>query len=261
MKIASWNVNGIRASYNKGLLEFIKKTQPDILCLQETKAHPDQLGAEFHNLGHYNHSYWSHSDTKKGYSGTATYTKTPCLKLKKGMGIKKFDREGRFVITEYSSFILLNIYFPNGALGEERHAFKQEFLSRLLVFLKNLEERSKKDLIIVGDYNVAYLNIDVHSPKTLSETSGFLPEERAWFKNDFLQSNFIDLFRIFYPEKQNIYTWWSYRQNARKNNKGWRIDYICVSNKLKSCAKSIEIYDKQMGSDHAPILADFGLTI
>ena len=252
MKIASWNVNGIRACYEKGLLDFIKSESPDILCLQETKAHPDQLEKHFQLTNIYPVSYWSSSATRKGYSGTCTYLKKPCKTYKKGMGIRKFDQEGRFVITEHSHFILLNIYFPNGALTEARHVFKQEFLQRILIFLKDLEKTYKKPLILVGDYNVAYLNQDVFSPETLHKISGFLPEEQDWFKS-FLSQGFIDVFRHFYPQKKEAFTWWSYRQNARHHNRGWRIDHICVSDSLESYLKTIKIHDKQLGSDHCPI--------
>ena len=259
MKITSWNVNGIRACYKKGLTDFIKSESPDILCLQETKAHPDQLdeSLKFQNI--YPISYWSSCSTRKGYSGTCTYLKTPSQNHWEGIGIKKFDREGRFVITEHSQFILLNIYFPNGALTEERHLFKQEFLQRILFFLKRLEEEYKKPLILVGDYNVAYLDQDVFSPETLQKTSGFLPEEKEWFKN-FLNQDFIDIFRHFYPEKKDVYTWWSHRENARRHNRGWRIDHVCVSKSLKDKVKSIKILDEQMGSDHCPVTVELKLT-
>ena len=258
MKIASWNVNGIRACYGKGLLDFVESESPDILCLQETKAHLDQLEPEFQLLNVYPVSYWSSCSTRKGYSGTCTYLKKSCQKQWKEMGIKKFDREGRFVITEHSHFILLNVYFPNGALTEERHMFKQEFLQRMLIFLKDLEKKSKKPLILLGDYNVAYMDQDVFSPQTLGQTSGFLPEERAWFKT-FLDQNFIDVFRYFYPAKEKAFTWWSYRENARRNNRGWRIDHVCVSQQLKSQLKNITIHDKQLGSDHCPVSIEIDL--
>ena len=253
MKIASWNVNGIRASLKKGLEDFIRKEKPDILCLQETKAHPDQLNWERKHL--YPFEYWSICGKKKGYSGTAIFSQRPALRVLKGMGIKKFDYEGRILVFELKEFILLNIYFPNGALKLERHLFKQEFLSRLAPFLQELKQKSKKELIIVGDYNTAYLDIDVHSPKKLSETSGFLPEERLWFQN-FLKQGYVDIYRHFYPEKKSVYTWWSMREKARANNRGWRIDHICSSPALLPKIKSVEICAHQLGSDHCPIIIE-----
>lgn len=255
MKIATWNVNGIRASFSKGLEDFVKKQSPDILCLQETKAHPQQLDERIKELGDYPFQHWSACGKKKGYSGTATFSKIPVLNFKSGMNIKKFDWEGRMVISEHKDFCVLNIYFPNGALTMSRHFFKQEFLKRLPIFLKELREKTGKELIIVGDYNVAYLDIDVHSPKTLAKTSGFLPEERQWFKN-FLELGYIDVFRHFYPEQKDAYSWWSFRENARNKNRGWRIDYICVTKNLKDKLKGIEIEQQQLGSDHCPIILE-----
>ena len=257
-KIASWNINGIRACYNKGLPEFVKNRSPHILCLQETKAHPEQLTDTIREFGNYSFYYWSSSGRKKGYSGTLTATHKPALKVSRGMGIKKFDWEGRFVITEYKSFILLNIYFPNGSLTEERHLFKQEFLSRFSDFAVSLEKKNHKPLIVLGDYNTAYLDRDVYSPETLQKDSGFLPEERKWF-SDFLEKGFIDVFRHFYPEKKEAFTWWSYRENARRLNRGWRIDHICVSQQLKNKLKSVRICQDQLGSDHCPIVMEIDL--
>lgn len=253
MKIATWNVNGIRASFDKGLSDFIKKQSPDILCLQETKAHPDQLKAN--QKRPYPHEYWSVCGTKKGYSGTAVFSKTPPLSTLKGIGIKKFDREGRILIFEEKNFILLNIYFPNGALTVQRHLFKQKFLRRLPLFLKGLRKKTGKGLIITGDYNVAYLEIDVHSPKTLQQTSGFLPEERQWFE-DFLKQGYVDVYRHFYPDKKEAFTWWSLREKARAKNLGWRIDHFCVTEDLIPKIKSIEICSRQTGSDHCPLIME-----
>ena len=250
MKIVSWNVNGIRAAYNKGLKSFVKKASPDILCLQETKAHPDQIETDLAPF-----EYWSVCGVKKGYSGTCIFSKKKALNIGHGIGIKKFDWEGRVISFETKDFILLNIYFPNGAMTLARHEFKQEFLKRLPPFLKNLREKTKKELIILGDYNVAYEDIDVHAPKTLGNTSGFLPEERTWMR-DFLKEGYTDVFRHFYPKKKDIYTWWSLREGARAKNKGWRIDHILVTKKLLSKIKSIKILDKQMGSDHCPVVLE-----
>ena len=196
--------------------------------------------------------------TKKGYSGTAVFSKKAALNISKGIGIKKFDWEGRILIFEDKHFVLLNIYFPNGALTIQRHLFKQEFLKRLPFFLEELKKKTKKELIIVGDYNVAYKEFDVHSPKTLQGTSGFLLEERRWFEN-FLKKGYVDVFRHFYPDKTEAYTWWSLREKARANNRGWRIDHICVTENLKPRIKSIKICDRQMGSDHCPVIIEMDL--
>lgn len=256
MKIATWNVNGIRACFDKGLASYIKKQSPDLLCIQETKAHPDQLKDSQIKL--YPYEYWSVCGTQKGYSGTAIFSKKAPLNITKGMGIKKFDREGRILIFEDKKFILLNIYFPNGALTLQRHQFKQEFLKRLLFFLEELQNIYKKELIIVGDYNVAYKEIDVHSPKTLQQTSGFLPEERQWFEG-FLKKSFVDVYRHFYPNQKDAYTWWSYREGARAHNKGWRIDHICMTKNLIPSVQSIKIQTQQMGSDHCPLMMELDL--
>lgn len=256
MKIATWNINGFRASFNKGLVEFVHAVSPDILCLQETKVHPDQLQSHQKNL--FPNEEWSLCGTKKGYSGTAIFSKEPALRIIKGIGIKQFDWEGRSIAFEGERFVLVNIYFPNGALTLERHLFKQEFLKRLPFFLDDLKRKTNKGLIVVGDYNVAYKEIDVYSPKTLQKTSGFLPEERQWFK-DFLKKGYIDVYRYFYPDKKEAYTWWSLRERARTNNRGWRIDHICITENLEPRLKSIKICSEQMGSDHCPLLMEIDI--
>ena len=249
MKIVSWNVNGIRACSQKGLFNFLETEDPDILCLQESKAHLDDLEENITRpLGRM--GYWSFAD-RKGYSGTVTFVKQPVKKVTHGIGIKKFDSEGRFVITQHPKFTLFNVYFPNGSQTEKRHLFKQEFLKRFASYLERHAKAGEK-LIVVGDYNTAYLEWDVFDPKALNTVSGFLPEERAWFKN-FLALGFIDCYRHFYPEKKDIYTWWSYREGARKQNRGWRIDHICITPNLLQHLKSATIKPTQMGSDHCPI--------
>ncbi|MDE0119676.1 MAG: exodeoxyribonuclease III [Bdellovibrionales bacterium] len=249
MKIISWNVNGIRACARKGFVSFLEKEDPDILCIQESKAHPDDVDEELiRPLKRL--SYWSFAD-RKGYSGTVTFVKKPVKTIQHGIGIKKFDYEGRFVITDHGDFLLFNVYFPNGSQTEKRHFFKQEFLKRFSSYLRSLINKGKK-LIVLGDYNTAYLEWDVFDPKGLKNTSGFLPEERKWFQ-DFLSLGFIDCYRHFYPQKKEAYTWWSYRESARKNNKGWRIDHICVTSHLVNQLKSVDILSSQQGSDHCPI--------
>ena len=258
MRIATWNVNGIRACSSKdhGFFEFLEKYDPDIFCIQETKAHPGQLSEKL--IDPLNRKGYFSSAKRKGYSGTATFVKNQPEKVEHGIGIKKYDDEGRFVVTTHKDFVLYNVYFPNGASREERHDYKQEFLYDFTEHLKEEHLDHKQPVILVGDYNVAYLEHDVFDPVRLSKVSGFLPEERDWF-HYFLNTGFVDVFRHFYPDKKDIYSWWSYRERARKDNRGWRIDHICVSNDLIKKVKSIEIVDQQMGSDHCPIVMDISL--
>lgn len=252
MKIVSWNVNGIRACAKKGLIDFLHAEEPDIFCVQETKAHIDQVEPDIRELG-YDHSYWS-SATKKGYSGVATFTLSEPGQIKIGWGIEKYELEGRIVWTEHEDFDLYNIYFPNGGAREERHLFKQEFLKDLSAHLKGEIKKGKK-IIVVGDYNVAHTEIDVHDPVRLSKVSGFLPEERAWFSS-FLELGFVDTFRHFHPNEKERYSWWDYRTLGRVSNRGWRIDYICVSENLRGQLKSADILDQVEGSDHCPVMLE-----
>ena len=249
MKIVTWNVNGIRACSKKGLLQYMERENPDILCLQETKAHPEQLDETLLHPDGWT-AYWS-SALKRGYSGTVTYTKPSPESVQHGIRVRKFDSEGRFVVTDYGDFLLYNVYFPNGAASDERHDFKQEFLEK---FRRHLSRKiaAGREIIVLGDYNVAYREIDVHDPKRLSKVSGFLPEEREWFDR-FLETGFIDLFAYFCPDEKDHYTWWSYRENARIANRGWRIDHICVTPGLLPKVQEVEIQDQQMGSDHCPV--------
>ena len=257
MKIISWNVNGIRAAYKKDLPGFISKQKPDIFCLQETKAHPDQVEPELRTFGQYE-SAWS-SATKKGYSGTATFwnSKASPKIVSRGIDIPKYDSEGRFVISDHEKFKLFNIYFPNGGSGDERHNFKQEFLKDLLSYLEVLLKKGER-LIITGDYNIAHAEMDVHDPKRLSKESGFLPEERAWL-DSFFALGFVDCFRHFHKGEKDRYSWWSYREMARVNNRGWRIDYFSVSPNLVSEMKNCDILDEQEGSDHCPLILELDI--
>lgn len=252
MKIVTWNVNGIRAVAGKGFWEFLESEKPDIVCLQETKAHPDQLEEAFTAPKGWS-TYWSAAQ-RPGYSGTATFCREKPEAVEFGFGIPKFDAEGRMVVTKFKNFSLYNVYFPNGGSGLERHEYKQEFLKR---FKHHLLKKVKagENIISVGDYNVAYLDIDVYNPKELASESGFLPEERQWMK-EFLDGGFVDCYRKFHPEKAKAYTWWSYFQNARPMNLGWRIDHICVSKGLEKSLKSCEILMDQAGSDHCPVVAE-----
>lgn len=255
MKIVTWNVNGIRSVVQKGFYEFLERESPDILCLQETKAHPEQLeGALTAPPGWTTH--WS-AAWRPGYSGTATFCRAKPEAVTHGFGVPKFDAEGRLVVTRFNDFVLYNCYFPNGGARQERHEFKQEFLKRFAHHL-HTQVRAGENVILVGDYNVAYLDIDVYNPKSLSTESGFLPEERQWMAR-FLEGGFIDTFRYFHPDEKHRYTWWAYYQNARVGNRGWRIDHICVSRSLESKLRSVKILDQQEGSDHCPVALEIAL--
>ena len=255
MKIISWNVNGIRACYKKGLVDFVTKENPDIFCIQETKAHIDQVEEEARTLTR-PHSYWS-SATRKGYSGTATFVHHEPPVVQKGIGIHEYDSEGRIVMTDHGAFDLYNIYFPNGGSGEDRHLFKQKFLKDLNIHLKEKLQKGR-EIVVVGDYNVAHNDIDVYDPIKLSRESGFLPEERAWM-DSFLELGFIDTFRYFHPNEENRFSWWSYYEMARPVNRGWRIDYICISKGLQKYLSSADILDQVHGSDHCPVVATLDL--
>lgn len=249
LKIISWNVNGIRAIYKKDLAGFLERQKPDIFCVQETKCKEAQVSDEkFESL--YPNSFWSEA-VKPGYSGTATFTKIKPLEVMHGIGEEDYDSEGRFVITQYPQFLLYNVYFPNGGMGEERHNFKQKFLAD---FTDHLAEKINEghEVLVLGDYNVAHKDIDVHDPKRLSKVSGFLPEEQEWF-TEFLEVGFVDAFRHFYPNMKDKYTWWSYRERAKEHNRGWRIDYMCMTPGLIPHVKSFKHLDTQTGSDHCPL--------
>lgn len=253
IKLATWNVNGIRASYEKGLFQYVSDYAPDILCLQETKAHREQVEPKLQTLG-YAFDHWSSAE-RKGYSGVATFVNDKPKKVFNSFNESGYQKEGRILWTQHEHFDLYNIYFPNGGSGEERHNFKQKFLKELNQHLK-FEIKKGKEIVVVGDYNVAYLEYDVHDPVRLSKESGFLPEERQWFR-DFLGLGFVDAFRHFYPEKKEMYSWWSYRELARERNKGWRIDHICVTPQLVPHLKSCQIMMNQVGSDHCPVVVEF----
>ena len=256
MKIVSWNVNGIRACANKGFLDFVFDCDPDILCLQETKAHQAIVDKELVQIDGYT-SYWSSAATKKGYSGTATYTKKIALNTGYGLGIRKFDNEGRFVVSDHGAFLLYNVYFPNGSASEDRHLFKQEFLHSFLFHLKQ-KISAGREVIVLGDYNVAHQEIDVYDPVRLSSVSGFLPEERRWF-DEFLGAGFVDSFRHIHGDLPEKFSWWSYREKARENNRGWRLDMISVTQGLVDKIRGAEILVDQEGSDHCPVMLELDL--
>lgn len=252
MKIVSWNVNGIRACRKKGFDQFAQKINADLLCLQETKAHSEQVDLEPKKLK-VKELYWSSAE-KKGYSGTLSICKQEPLEVTKGIGIKKFDSEGRFVVTEFKDFLVYNIYFPNGAASEERHLYKMDFLKAM--YKQTQKDLQKaKSLIVLGDYNIAHREEDIHDPVRLDGMSGFKPEEREWM-DKYFALGMHDSFRLKHPKKKENYSWWSYRAGSRERNKGWRIDYISVSSDLKDRVKSARILTDVMGSDHCPILLE-----
>jgi exodeoxyribonuclease-3 len=248
LRLLSWNVNGIRAIQKKGFLDWFKKENPDVLCLQETKAHPDQLVDELKNIPGYE-AYFSAAE-RKGYSGVVTYTKQKPKSVQQGIGVKKFDSEGRFIITEFDDYTLFNIYFPNGKASAERLQYKMDFYETFLKHCKKLLKQNKK-IVVCGDVNTAYKEIDIARPKENSETSGFLPQEREWI-DKFLAAGFLDTFRMFNQEAEQ-YTWWDMVTRARERNVGWRIDYFYASENLKKNIVSAAIHSTVMGSDHCPI--------
>lgn len=248
LKIISYNVNGIRAAIKKGLIEWIKENDFDIICIQETKSQPEQVDMEpFEQLG-YQH-YW-HSAQKKGYSGVLTLSKISADFVESGLGIEKYDNEGRLIRTDFGDWTLLNCYFPSGTSGTIRQDFKYEFLDDIFDWVQKLRKKRDK-IILVGDYNIAHTENDIHNPKGNKNNSGFLPEERAWMSKWF-DHNFVDSYRYLNPEKTE-YSWWSYRANARANNKGWRLDYQSVTDNIKS--KLVEAFHIETArhSDHCPV--------
>jgi len=252
MKILSWNVNGLRAVYKKGAFDAIFQTDPDIICLQETKAHPDQLPGEVRSPAGYN-AYFDHSKVKKGYSGVAIFSKIKPEKIEYGIGISKFDEEGRTLVAYYKDFVLLNVYFPNGNGSPERLAFKMEYYDEFLKFIDKLKKKGK-EIIFCGDVNTAHQEIDLFHPKENEKNSGFLPMERKWI-DKLISHGYIDTFRKLHPEKIQ-YSWWAAITYARDRNVGWRIDYFFTSDSLQDRIKRAEILDNIMGSDHCPILLE-----
>ncbi|NLM73906.1 MAG: exodeoxyribonuclease III [Clostridiaceae bacterium] len=253
LKLISWNVNGLRAVLGKGFLEFFDKEKPDILCLQETKLSEGQLDLELE--GYY--SYYNYAE-KKGYSGTAVYTRIKPLDVTFGIGIDEHDHEGRVITLEFENCFLVNVYTPNSQRGLARLPYRMEWEDAFRAYLVSLD--SKKPVIVCGDMNVAHQEIDLKNPQSNHNNAGFSDEERAKF-SELLEAGFIDSFRYFYPDQEGAYTWWSYMFKAREKNVGWRIDYFCVSKKIEDKIKDALIYSEVMGSDHCPVglLADEGL--
>ena len=252
LRALSWNVNGLRAIHKKGFLEWLAKERPDILCLQETKASPDQLPATLRDIDGYQ-TYFSSAE-RKGYSGVGLYTRTKPDRVSYGFGIEKFDREGRVIIAEYREVVLFNIYFPNGKSSAERLEYKMEFYDAFLECVDKLK-REGRNIIVCGDVNTAHKEIDLARPKANETISGFLPEERAWI-DQFLGQGYVDIFRMF-NEKPQQYTWWDQMTRARDRNVGWRIDYFFVNEQFTNRVKNAYILPDVMGSDHCPVGLDF----
>ena len=256
MKIVSYNVNGIRSAIQKGFYNWLDEVNPDIVCLQEIKASPDQIGLiDLESRGY--HHYW-YPAQKKGYSGVAIFSKIKADHVVYGCGIEKYDIEGRVLRIDIGNLSVLSTYHPSGSSGEERQAFKMEWLEDYLNFLKNLKSE-RPYFIASGDYNICHKAIDIHNPKSNANTSGFLPEEREWFDR-LIDSGYVDTFRYF-NDQPNQYSWWSYRANARSKNLGWRIDYHIATENLKNHLVSSVIMPEAVHSDHCPVILDldFGL--
>ena len=251
IRILSWNVNGLRAAHRKGFLEWFLRERPDILCLQETKAAPDQLPAELKEVEGY-HAYFASAE-RKGYSGVGLYTRLEPREIRGGFGVKKFDVEGRTQLADFGDFLLFNVYFPNGKASKERLRYKMAFYG---AFLKRVDKLRAKgeSIVICGDVNTAHKENDLARPRENEKTSGFLPEERAWL-DKFVARGFVDAFRMFNREPGQ-YTWWDQKTRARERNVGWRIDYFFVSDNFAGKVKAAYILPEVMGSDHCPIGLD-----
>ncbi len=245
MKLISWNVNGIRACLNKGFAGSFKQLDADIFCLQETKCQPEQVDLEFEGYT----SYWNSAE-KKGYSGTAIFTKQKPLNVTYGIGIEEHDKEGRVITLEFEKFYMVDIYTPNSKRELERLDYRQIWEDEIRKYLLKLNET--KPVIMCGDLNVAHEEIDLKNPKTNRHNAGFTDEERKKM-TELLDAGFIDSFRYLYPDKENAYSWWSYMGHAREKNVGWRIDYFIVSKSIENEIKEATIYPEIIGSDHCPV--------
>ena len=245
MKFISWNVNGLRACVQKGFLEYFQKADADFFCLQETKLQEGQI--DFAPEGY--HCYWNYA-VRKGYSGTAIFTKWEPLAVSYGIGIEEHDQEGRVITLEYPDFYMVTVYTPNSQNELARLDYRMKWEDDFRAYLKGLDE--KKTVVVCGDLNVAHKEIDLKNPKTNRHNAGFTDEERGKF-TELLEAGFTDTFRYFYPEETGIYSWWSYRFRAREKNAGWRIDYFCVSKRLEEKLISAAIHTEIFGSDHCPV--------
>lgn len=255
MKIISYNVNGIRAAINKGMLEWLEATSPDVLCLQEIKAQEDQIDLlSLQALG-YTYNYF-HPAEKKGYSGVAIISKTKPDFIKIGMDMNIYDREGRVLRADYGDTTLICVYIPSGTMGDARQDFKMNFLEDFSNFIATLR-KDRKEIIICGDYNICHKPIDINNPNKHLKSSGFLPEEREWFDR-FIDSGFIDTFRE-YDKNADRYSWWSYRAGAKSKNLGWRIDYHLISEETRSKMQNAYILDQVVYSDHCPVVLELDI--
>ena len=246
MKLISWNVNGLRAAVQKGFLDYFNQENADIFCLQETKLQAGQIDLELNGY----HQYWNYAE-KKGYSGTAIFTKKEPISVTYGLGIEEHDKEGRVITLEFENFFMITVYTPNSQEALARLDYRMKWEDDFRAYLLKLNEI--KPVIVCGDLNVAHQEIDLKNPKTNRKNAGFSDEEREKMSK-LLESGFIDTFRYFYPELTGAYSWWSYRFNARKNNAGWRIDYFLVSERLKDSLEDAEIHKDILGSDHCPVV-------
>ena len=251
MRLISWNVNGLRACVNKGFLDFFKEIDADIFCIQESKLQEGQIQLELEGY----HQYWNYA-VKKGYSGTAIFTKAEPSSVAYGIGKEEHDQEGRVITLEFPEFYMVTVYTPNSQNELARLPYRMEWERDFLAYLKELETR--KPVVFCGDLNVAHQEIDLKNPKTNRKNAGFTDEERDKF-SQLLDAGFIDTFRYFYPDQEQIYSWWSYRFKAREKNAGWRIDYFCVSEALKDRLEDAKIHTEIMGSDHCPVELDINL--
>ncbi len=245
MKFVSWNVNGIRACVEKNFMESFEDLDADIFCLQETKLQEGQIDLELPGY----HQYWNYAE-KKGYSGTAIFTKKEPISVSYGLGIEEHDKEGRVITLEFEEFYFMTVYTPNSQNELARLSYRMEWEDAFRAYVKKLDK--KKPVVFCGDLNVAHQEIDLKNPKTNRMNAGFTDEERGKM-TELLDAGFIDTFRYFYPEKKDIYSWWSYRFKAREKNAGWRIDYFIVSKRLESCLKDASIHTEIFGSDHCPV--------
>lgn len=248
MKLISWNVNGLRACIQKGFLEYFKETDADIFCLQETKLQAGQIDLDLPGY----HQYWNYAE-KKGYSGTALFTKTEPLSVAYGIGVEEHDHEGRVITAEYEGYYVVTVYVPNSQRELTRLAYRMQWEEAFLAYLKKLEEH--KPVIYCGDLNVAHEEIDLKNPKTNHHNAGFTDEERKCFGN-VLKNGFVDTFRHFYPDQKDAYSWWSYMGGARAKNVGWRIDYFVASKGLTEKLLDAKIHAEVPGSDHCPVELD-----
>jgi exodeoxyribonuclease III len=249
-KIITYNVNGIRSAISKGLIEWLKETDADIICFQETKAQPEQIPTElFEELGY--HCYWNSAE-KKGYSGVGLLSRVKPDRIVEGIGVERYDREGRLLRADFGDISVISVYHPSGSSGDERQEFKMQWLDAFMDFTKELKKERNK-LVISGDFNICHKPIDIHDPVRNANNSGFLPEEREWMSR-FLEGGFIDIFRVF-NQNPHQYSWWSFRANARSKNLGWRIDYNVASESLRLNLKNSAIISHAVHSDHCPVIA------